>query len=295
MTNLPNFVCVGAGKSGTTSLYHYLKQHPEVFLPDQKELHYFAWSDLAEFNEGPGTQHSRSDWCKTRAQYERMFEGADDHKIVGDISPSYLHSRNAPEQIKQTLGSPKIIILLRNPVDKVISQYMHLKRDGREALNLMDALRAEPERIAAKWGAIYHYISTSMYAEDVARYQALFGMENVGIWSFDAFVGESEKTLTEICQFLEIEDNFQFLPPEKTNRSGQPRSRLLGRLIGPNGLTSLAKKVIPRPLGVKVKSLILNANTGAKEDIEASDLEFLKGKFSDDLVELEKMSGLKFG
>lgn len=294
MSKLPNFLCVGAGKSGTTALYHYLKQHPEVFLPHQKELHFFAWQDLADFNGGPGTEHSRSDWCKTLSQYERMFVDAAGYKLIGDISPSYLHAPNAPALIKQILGAPKIIILLRNPVDKVISQFMHLRRDGREKLNFPDALNAESKRIEAKWGAIYHYVCTSKYSQDVARYQYVFGVENVGVWKFDSFVQESEETMREICAFLNIDIEFQFSPPEKINRSGKPRSRLVGRLIGPNGLTSLAKKIIPRPLGVKIKSKILDLNTGNKEEICEADIVSLRREFSEDLTSLQKITGIDF-
>lgn len=292
MTKLPNFLCVGAGKSGTTSLYHYLKQHPEVFLPAQKELHFFAWKDLADLNGGPGTAHSRSDWCKNLSQYSKMFEGAADYKVVGDISPSYLHAPSAASQIAATLGKPKIVILLRNPIDKVISQYMHLRRDGREILDLRGALAAEPERIASKWGAMYHYVATSKYDQDVARYQDAFGVENVRIWSFKKFVQQSEATMTEICAFLEIDPEFKFAPPEKTNRSGKPRSRTVGRLIGPNGLTSVAKKITPRPLGVKIKAKVLELNTGKKEEISDDELFYLREIFAEDIATLEQRTGV---
>ncbi len=288
---LPNFVCVGAGKSGTTSLYEYLRQHKDVFLPKQKELHYFAWKDLEHLNKGIGVTASRADWCKSLSQYNAHFKGATNETIVGDISPSYLHCKNAPAAIRELLGNVKILIMLRNPTDKVISQHMHLKRDAREPLSLEAALDAEEGRVRDGWAAMYHYTKTSLYCDDVTRYVEVFGKDNVCIVLFEEFINDPQAALGQIYKFLKIDDSQSVSTEKVFNRSGLPKSKIIARLSGPNPLTTLAKRLLPRRVGVKIKRLILNINTGERAQVAPATRARLAELFRADVMDLEKVIG----
>ncbi|MEM6311035.1 MAG: sulfotransferase [Pseudomonadota bacterium] len=292
---LPNFVCVGAGKSGTTALYHYLRQHPDVFLPPQKELQYFAWPDLERFNNGPGTARSRDDWVKTENAYRATYAGAPQDAAVGDISPTYLHAPGAPERIAALLRDVRIIVMLRNPVDKVISQYGHLRRDMREDLLLDAALDAEQGRIDDKWGAIYHYVTSSRYFEAIKRYFDQFGRQNVHVILFEDFVADPVREVRGVCRFIGVRDDFDFQTDVKTNRSGAPKSATLARAIGPNRLTSFAKSVLPRKLGVQIKTWLMDRNTGAKEPVPESTRARLRDTFATEIADLETLLGRKTG
>ena len=126
--SLPNFMCIGASKSGTTSLYDILKQHSNIFLPTFKEPHFFDISPVYE--------HGISWYDKT------YFSGVKKEKCIGDFTPTYLFDKYAPERILSSLGkNVKFIIILRNPVDRAYSHYLHSKRDLHEHLSFEDALK----------------------------------------------------------------------------------------------------------------------------------------------------------
>src|SRR3972149_11450918 len=115
---IPNFFIVGAPKCGTTAMYTYLKQHPEVFMSDLKELHFF------------GTDHHRINYTPyTKEQYLSFFDGAGDKRRIGEASTSYLYSERAAVEIKEFNPFARIIIMLRNPVD-VMYAYHHTNLSG---------------------------------------------------------------------------------------------------------------------------------------------------------------------
>ena len=98
---LPNFLIVGAAKSGTTSLHYYLKQHPDIYLPAKKELHYFAWAYMLRFSGGPGDRNVLSHICRTKEEYESFYTKAITQSAVGEISPSYLVFSEVSHRIKR--------------------------------------------------------------------------------------------------------------------------------------------------------------------------------------------------
>jgi hypothetical protein len=201
MTRLPNLVVAGAPKCGTTSLYHYLKQHPEVYLPPRKDLHYFTREHLARDTAGPGDTAVLQHLCKDRAAYEAEFAGARGEKVLGDISPSYFDFAEVAPAMRRELGDARVVILLRDPVAKAFSQYMHLVRDGRETLSFYDALQAEADRASRHWSMIWRYVSSSIYAGRLSGYLDAFGADRVRIYLFEEFVAQPQATLIDLWRF----------------------------------------------------------------------------------------------
>ena len=134
---LPNFLIVGAAKSGTTSLFEYLAQHPEVYVAVCKELHYFS--------DAPYPKLANSD-----KEYENLFVGIINEKAIGESSVSYLSDTEAPYRINKLLKDVKIIILLRNPVDRAYAQWGHMYRLGYEKLTFSQGLSQEASRIKSE-------------------------------------------------------------------------------------------------------------------------------------------------
>jgi len=150
MKRAPNFIVVGAAKSGTTSLFHYLNQHPDVFIPDKKECRFF--SQMPGGFKGPGDEHVNETIIRTYSEYLELFKEAKSETALGDVSPDYMfYYQNSIKNIKETLGQVKIIIVLRNPVFRAFSQYMHFRRDGRENLSFEEALTQEESRQNQGW------------------------------------------------------------------------------------------------------------------------------------------------
>ncbi len=294
-THTPGFICVGGAKCGTTSLYEYLRQHPQIFLPDQKELHYFSYPELIMRPEGPGMRAVLNGLCKSEDEYRKHFKHAAVDQLCGDISPSYLIERPAITRIKELLGSPKIIIMLRDPVDRVFSQYMHLRRAAREDLSFEDALNAESDRISANWGDMWHYARSGFYADHVAAYLDAFGSENVLVLLSKDVHADPQAEMIRVFRFLGVNPSVPVDTAEEFNRSGLPKSLLIARLTDASKLANLAKKILPRRLGTKLKRWLQNLNTGEKGDLNTDTKNQLMALYTDDIKKLEALIGRSTG
>src|SRR5918994_33933 len=187
---MPNFFIVGAQKAGTTSLYHYLNQHPDVFMSPRKEPFFFdrelnAHGEVVkqEFG-GPGDQQAPK-YVNIR-EYEALFAGAKGEKAIGEASPLYIYAPGTAERIKRYVPEAKLIALLRNPADRAYSAFLHAVRIGREPLSdFAQALREEDDRIWYNWHYQFHYRNRGLYYAQLKRYFEVFGREKVGIWLYE--------------------------------------------------------------------------------------------------------------
>lgn len=201
----PNFFIVGAPKCGTTAMYTYLQQHPNVFMPEVKEPHFFA-TDM----EAPG-------WSREMGEYLALFSNARDETAIGEASVWYLYSEEAASNIKQFCPSAKIIIMLRNPVDMLFS--LHAQRlisKAEDIQDFEDALAAEDDRkrglrlpkdkINIK-GLFYREVVK--YTDQVQRYIDVFGLENLHIIIYDDFRRDTPAAYRATLQFLGLSDDFR--------------------------------------------------------------------------------------
>src|SRR3712207_4104321 len=128
---LPNFLVIGAMKSGTTALYYYLEQHPEIYMSPVKEPNFFSQENAADTVTHIGT-------------YEQLFKGASGKKAIGEASHSYLYEPRAAAEIRRYVPKVKLIAILRNPIDRAYSHFLHMVRSGTEPLDdFAQALREE--------------------------------------------------------------------------------------------------------------------------------------------------------
>lgn len=215
----PDFFLVGAAKSGTTSLFRYLVQHPSIFIPANKELHYFA--DLSV---------SRGGYYRTLEAYLRLYEGCPEEIRAGDGSTSYLPSPSAPGRIREVRPDARILILLRNPVDRAYSHYWHQRVGFRETLSFEDALEDEPGRIEAGLTYGFLYVRTGMYYEQVRRFVEAFGTR-VRIYLFDDLRSDPAALCRDIFTFLEVDPGHPVDTSRIHLRSGPLRSSAFGRLL----------------------------------------------------------------
>ncbi len=198
----PNVIVAGAAKAGTTSLYQYCRQHPEIFVPEHKEPGYFA-NDYG---------------IKRWDEYLALFQGATTEKAVVEFSSLYNYCEESPSWIRSALGKPKIIFLLRNPAERAFSLYAWMVREGYEAIpTFEEALRSEPERLrdpvfqrtAPHAYRTYGYFTTGLYFEQLTRWMEIFGREQVGVFLFDDLVRDPGAFCTKVFRFLGVDDTFQ--------------------------------------------------------------------------------------
>lgn len=213
----PTFVIAGAARSGTTSLYDWLNQHPHVFMSPIKETNYFL--QLREPFTGPGDEVIGAPLPRDRQgrvrpkpvahvatweEYLSLFDGSDGYAAVGEASTYYLLSPTAARRIHTALPDCKIVIVLRNPVTRAVSAYRALVHWGRETRSFEEALALEDERLRIGWEWIWGLRAGGLYADQVERYLDAFPREQVGIWLFEDLADDAARIFSEITTFLGV-------------------------------------------------------------------------------------------
>ena len=241
---LPNLLIAGAAKCGTSSLHKYLDQHPQIFMSEAKEPRFIS-SQVSSFPlNGPGDDKVEAWYVKDYESYTKLFEGSEGYPIVGESSADtlYFYERTIPV-IKQYLGDPKIIIMLRNPVKRAFSAYQHLVRDLREELSFEDGLREEPNRIRDNWELIYHYRAASLYYDSVKAF--LDNFSSVKIVLSEDQEKRPQQVLRDIFRFLGVDPSCDINTDFRYNVSGKPKSQWLHQfLFEENMARKLAQPIV---------------------------------------------------
>lgn len=277
---LPNFFIVGAAKSGTTSLYGHLRGHPEVFLPERKEPHFFV--------DFP------TKGIKDRNEYERLFEGGRGAKAIGDASTGYLYAEESPRRIHAMVPDARIIILLRNPVDMAYSLWYHNVRHGKEDLSFEEAVEAEPLRRAdpgrlpagTRWPYNHYYVDRALYFSQVKRYVDTFGMERLFVRRFEDMKNDTAGLVVAVERFLGIADGYV---PDLTprNRGVTPRSSALaGFLARPPGWILTLGHCFPQAVRRRLTGLIDMVNDRPAPRMDLRTRAALQERFNEDMRRL---------
>lgn len=222
---LPNFLIIGAAKSGTSSLQMYLRQHPEIYMSPVKEPHYFSFNDETKYTKGPKDPIYKA--ITNFEDYQSLFDNATDEKIIGEASTSYLYRPEAPERIHALIPDVKMIAILRNPVERAFSAYMHVVRDGREtAKDFAEALTFEESRKAANWDPIWHFTSVGHYYEQLQRYLKLFNREQLKIYLYEDLDKNKNILIKDIFTFLDVNPDFTPESSVRYNVTGKQKSQI---------------------------------------------------------------------
>lgn len=201
--NRPDFIIVGAPKSGTTSLYRYLQQHPSVFMPENKEPRFFC-NYPVESSEYMRHQF-HSDIVTDLDRYIALFSEAKSSMLCGEASTDYLSCNGATERIHAWNPDAKIIIMLRHPVARAWSEYRHSIAANFQPHSFWDSLCLEEERIAGRYDPIFFHVKRGLYHESVARYLHLFGQKQVRVIFFDDFAHSPERCIDDTLGFLGLQ------------------------------------------------------------------------------------------
>src|SRR5918994_968558 len=208
---MPNFFIVGAQKAGTTSLYHYLNQHPQIYMSPVKEPFFFdheinSKGDVVVRGFAGRRQAPR---YANLEEYQALFRGVGGETAIGEASPLYIYAPGTPERIKEYVPEARSVALLRNPADRAYSAYLHALRIGVEPLaDFAQALREEEERIRNGWHYVFHYRNRGLYYEQIKRYYEVFGRESVGVWLYDDLKEDPARMVRSVFRFLGVEDTF---------------------------------------------------------------------------------------
>jgi len=266
----PNMYIVGAPKCGTTSLYAYLDQHPEIFMSNPKEPRYFC----KDFHQEAKINNSQRYFpTLTRKEYEDCFRGAEGHQIIGEASPIYLYSKVALKNIKDFNENAKIIIMLRDPVEQMHSWYYQSLQTGKEwATSFKKALELEKVRKNGemlpdgRFPSSLFYTDLANYPPQIKRAQKHFPSEQIKFILLDNLKNHPGETYKSTLKFLGVE-NTSFAPNfEVKNLSSTPRSKWINKLKSPGeNIKGLIKSTVPRKIVLKTIDILDGINLSKKE------------------------------
>jgi hypothetical protein len=205
---LPQFVIAGAPKAGTTALHAALATHPGLYLSPVKEPKYYMTDGRPpprSTQRGPGDAHSAGEWMWRRADYLRLFDGAPAGTVRGESTPFYLYDRAAHARLAADVPGIKVVVVVRDPVDRAYSNWVHLRADGleREA-DFLAAVGREEQRIADGWAPFWHYRGLSRYGAQLRDLYRHVPPERVFLLRYRELVDEPRETLDKVSAFLGV-------------------------------------------------------------------------------------------
>ncbi len=302
----PNFVVAGAAKCGTTSLYHYLKQHRDVYMSPIKETNHFSQDirpenfsdeykiyersknlDIEKFVNSDMTADQWGGYILNRDHYLKLYRFANNKKAIGEISNSYLYSKVAAENIHRDFPDMKIILILRQPADRAYSHYLANLRDGRTTLSFRDEVLHDDAKVRKGWSISHLYFELGLYADHVQKYFDLFPKHQVRVFLFDDLKKDNKLLTHDLFEFLELENitsiNFQ----EKFNEAKIPKNPGLIKLITQTGIKRKIFRSLPKSWRSNVKNFFFR--TGKVPTMTQEDRQWMTERYLEDIKKLEKI------
>ncbi|MFY0686984.1 MAG: sulfotransferase [Cyclobacteriaceae bacterium] len=235
--NRPNFMVIGAGKSGTTTLYHWLQEHPEVFLTPIKETNYFALKNTTwPIGPDPDQMHNFPDAITQEKDYISQYENrSSKHKAAGEVCPMYLYHPKAAKNIKAFNPATKLIVILRQPAERLYSRHMHLTRENR-ALSFGNIFDKE-----SLWWKRNDLIKEGFYYKHLKFYFKVFRADQILVLLYEDLVNDNVALIKSVYTHIGVNPDFQPTLDNIFNKSGKVNNQLIDRFIGQN---SIAKKYL---------------------------------------------------
>ena len=277
----PNFFIVGAPRAGTTSLYEYLHQHPKIFMSTKKEPSYF----LKEIPKIIYPIHVRG-----KKEYLKLFKNVKNEKAVGEASTGYLVDPESPKLIYKQVPNAKIIIILRDPIERSYSHYHMLIRMNHEKGSFSEVIRRDANRIE-RGLVVGNTIKSSFYYQPIKEYFETFGNENVKILVFEEFVNDVLGTVKEVLKFLDLGDELHEFKIEKFNVFRIPKGKIEKLIVDNITLRKIVYRLMGKHQIMKLGKEILYKKNISKHPILPDDKEFLEKLFFNDSYKTQKILG----
>lgn len=279
----PNFYIAGTPKSGTTSLFHYLDEHPEVFMCSVKEPNYFSYDDIIRQN----LYYSEKGFGN-KEKYEALFKDVTSERAIGEASVSYLFYEKTPTKIKAVVPDAKIIIILRNPVDRGFSHYLMDTRLGYVNISFEDIVHKRTEHPQLD---LYYqqFVELGLYYQQVRRFLDTFGESQVKTFLNEDLKENISKVIHSVYEFLDINSDFLSDIEKQHNVYQKPRNALVRQIYSKKSIRRLARNIIPNSLVDTVKNSLLVK--GKKPKLSFETRECLNKLFKDDIQRTADLIG----
>ncbi len=230
----PDFLVIGAGKCGTTSLYHYLKQHPDVFLPTVKETNFFALAGHRPRRpeDDPEGLYYWPEAVTDERAYADLFLAAKPHQRCGEVSPMYLYSRQSPDRIRRALPDVRLIVILRDPAERLWSRYLHLVRDGRAPEGGIEAALD----MSTVWWRRQDLVPEGRYHTHLRRYYDQFPADQIKVFLHSELKRDPTKLMRALFTHIGVSPDVTLDLTAKHNPSGTVARPWLHGAVGGGGL-----------------------------------------------------------
>lgn len=295
----PDFLIIGAPKAGTTALHAALAQHPQVFSTTPKEPKYWLCDDAPPPAwSGPGDKHSQQEWFWRRRDYERLFEPARPDQVRGESTAFYLWNTGAHRRIGEALPEVRLIALLRDPIDRAYSNWMHLWCDGLEPVaDFEEAFALQDQRVEDGWAPFWRYADLGRYGEQLEHLYRYVDPARVLVLRYRELVDEPTATLDRACRFLGIDEGVvDSVPRDNLRNFVEPglRSDVLGPVVRAGARVGqfAPPEVWRRASAPLVRRL--QAGGGHRPKLSAEARERLVPHFADDVALLSRLTGQDF-
>lgn len=277
---MPNFLIIGAEKAGTSSLYSYLNQHPQIYMSPIKEPQFFTF-------EGEKLNYSYPVVITNLEDYCNLFQKVPKGIVTGEASPSYIYSPKASERIRYHIPDAKLIAILRHPAERAYSNFVFSLQRGHEPLkDFAQALQAEETRIDNNWGFRWHYKHKGFYYVQMKRYFDKFDRKQIKVYLFEDLIANPIKILKDIFQFLGVEETFNPDVSIKYNVSGIPNHDIIPLLMTRLKLMSpVIKQLFSAKLRSSIKSKLFHKAPPLSPELRGQ----LIAVYREDILKLQEL------
>ncbi len=288
---LPNFIVIGAGRSGTTSLHHYLGQHPEIYLCPEKSPNFFVSDEVQPEWEGPTVRRMAQHWVRDRGAYEALFDRARGERAIGEASPVYLQALSAAPAIAKLCPDARLVAILRDPVDRAYTHFLGRRRDGLDSrVDFREVVAEERSRPLPDSVAFGNYLGCGRYHHFLGPYFELFPRERIRVYLYDDLVSDAHGLLADLFAFLDVDPTFVPSTEKRHAQTGVIENSLLRAVW--TGSVSLRTAVRPYlPAVVRDLGRPIFARRLAKEHLEPELRAELIEVFRDDIGRLQGLIG----
>lgn len=284
---LPNFIIFGVQKAGTTSIYSYLKQHPQVYMSPVKETNFWS-GELQKDGQKPTIKKSNNIY--TFEQYTQLFDDVKDEIAIGEASPNYLlRYKSSSELIYQHLPQTKLIAVLRDPSERAYSDYlMHIREAKYGGKTLTEQIQYSPNTS--------YTLLKGLYYQPLKHYIEKFGQDQIRVYLYDDLCQSPVKFMQNMYEFLEVDPTFIPDTTRKAQEGKLPKNQAVNNLLRTqNPIRKVAatalKTFFPLEVRQNIRSRILEINSIDKKQLKLSveERKLLVDFYRDDILKLQEL------
>lgn len=292
-SKLPDFLVIGAAKAGTTALFKALGRHPSIFCSPKKEPGFLAFEGQANRYTDPWWPAKEKRLIFNKTDYLRLFAQCPEGAKAGEASTRYLSSLSAPACAARYMPHARLVAILRHPVERGYSQWLHLRQEGQEPLaNFEAAWLAEKDRIAQGWQSSYEYRLRGFYAEALEEWLRFFPREQLLILFYEDWKQSPQECLRQVWRHLGVPEIENPVVTQENVSSRQPRwPWLQHRMTENNALRRWAQRVLPLAVRDTITASVQAVNLVPGPRLDPALRAKLAATYHDDLRKVESLTG----